>query len=150
MTDTLYRIITCTRDEGSDWERSSEVVAIGDAEAEAAWDAAFDAMRPRSYEQCITLVSGTRVIREHVERAIDVLPAAVAKLRGERVNNMIVYYDDASQAYYVCDLVDASDLGERLIDDVDGTAYSRWCADTAPLGEGDTADKALASAGVER
>lgn len=47
MTETLYRIITCTRHEGCNWEGSSEAVAIGDAEAEAAWDAAVEVAQLR-------------------------------------------------------------------------------------------------------
>ena len=83
---------------------------------------------------------------------------AVTEIDATAVGPRYVYNAGETNRYYVVSAADLADLGARLIerdacavvdwDDAHHDAYSHWCANTLPLGEGKTAESAIRDAGL--
>lgn len=61
--------------------------------------------------------------------------AALERIDGSLINDgeQVVYYDDCTQEYYLCDIDDLDELRALMAHDdeaVAGDAYSHWCAGT--------------------
>lgn len=60
--------------------------------------------------------------------------AALSRIDGWMVGDMVIYYDDSMQRYYVGPASDLDDLRELMASDdadIQRDAYSHWCAGTS-------------------
>lgn len=74
---------------------------------------------------------------------------ALSRINGSIVGDSVIYYDDSTQRYYVCDVAELDDLAALMADgdeDVSRDAYSHWCAGSSHGDGYETAEEAEAAA----